>query len=435
MYGDCTYGEGVYGEVCVLTPPRPRPPQPTPEVVPPPHSGCICGDGWRFETCDLSTGRLKGVLHPISADWEEKHSAPGQGSLLLASRSVTADEIWPHDTSVYISQVIGGVRVGRWAGIIEAYDADSNGTATVGIQGIDEYLFHRVLADTTGGIAFSRKNVSQTQIAVDMVNLALTPEGIPLVPVAAKSSINREKNENSWEYKNIGEAIQQFVGILVGPKYQLQHVYLNGFWSTKMVFADEIGNDNGLVLRGDIEGATYGVNVDAKDHATWVYGLGEGSEADQLTSIAYDAANRYPRFHTVQTWSDVSVQGTLNEHTLGHVIDYRDPLSTPSMTIPGLTPAPEELLLGDRVKVEFDYGLAKFDGYAFVISIGWSLRDGSPVTRSLTFLPQERASISLRKRYATAPPTAPVTAPGGAISALQDPRINDSSGMTHSKTS
>jgi hypothetical protein len=117
-------------------------------------------------------------------------------------------------------------------------------------------------------------------------------------------------------------------------------------------------------------------------------------------------------------------------------VDYRDPLSTPAMSIPGLTPTPEELMLGDRVRVQFDYGLAKFDGHAFIISIGWSLRDATPVTRSLTFLPEERASKSVRARYSTAPPSASAPAAGGgAVSVMQDPRIDDSHGLTHSKTS
>lgn len=423
VFGEGTFGEGIFGEDGTTR---------EPPVVK--HSNCICGDGWRFEVCDLSTGMVKNILHPISADWEEKHSAPGQGSLLLVSRDLTPDDIWPHDTSVYISQIIDGQRVGRWAGIIEAYDADSNGTATVGMQGIDDYLNHRVMANASGGIGFEAKDLSQTEIAKQMVELALLYEHIPLIPVAAPSIKKRDKNEKPWEYKNIGEAIQQFTQIIDGPKYQLQHTYLNGFWSTKIVFADNIGNDQKVELRGDIEGATYGINVDAKDHATWVYGLGEGSEATQLTSIAYDASNKYPQFHSVQSWSDVSIQKTLDEHTQGYVVDYRDPLSTPSMTIPGLDPAPEKLMLGDRVKVSFDYGLAKFDGYTFILSIGWSLQDGSPVMRSMTFLPEERAAISVRKRYGIAPPPPSAPTPsGGAITTVQDERINDPGGMTHSK--
>lgn len=400
---------------------------------------CVCGGGWRFETTDLSTGRIKGVLHPISADWEEKHSSPGQGSLLLATRDVSAEDIWPHDTGLYISQVIDGQRVGRWAGIIEAYDADSGGSATVGIQGIDEYMNHRVIA-TNAGTYFNTSSKSlfpsgatQSTLAAYIVKTYVNDsEGIPLIPVAGASSIFRERTFTSWEYKNVGEWIQQLTEVINGVEYYLAHIYDNGFWKTEIRFLDTIGYDRNVKLRGDIEGATYGVSVSAKDQATWVYALGEGSEADQLLAIAYDAGNIYPRYVAVPSWSDVSVFGTLSEHAQGYIVDNRDPIATPSMTIPGLDPAPENLQLGDIVSVSFDHGLAKFDGLCKVLSIAWSLQDGSPVTRTLTFQPIIRPNDSIRTQTnITAPGAGSAPATEGAVFNIQDPDINAPAGISY----
>jgi hypothetical protein len=197
-----------------------------------------------------------------------------------------------------------------------------------------------------------------------------------------------------------------------------------------MRFLDVVGSNKNVILRGDIEGATYGVSVTAKDQATYVYALGEGSEADQLTAIAFDSGDIYPRFTAVPSWPDVSIYDTLLEHAKGYIVDNRDPIATPSMTIPGLNPAPENLALGDVVTVTFDFGLAKFDGLCKILSIGWSLQDGSPVTRSLTFQPIIRPNDSVRGQANTVAPgggAAPSTS--GAIFNIQDPLIDNPAGI------
>lgn len=398
------------------------------------HTGsCICGDQWRFETTDLKTGRIKAVLHPISADWEEKHSAPGQGSLMVATREVTPESIWPHDTGLYISQIIDGERVGRWAGLIEAYDASSAGGATIGIQGIDEYLFHRNIAEDDALYFSGSLTMKQTELAAWIAEFGTKElSGIPLIPVAGDSNITRTRTFNSWEFENVGEAISNLTQVINGVQYYLAHIYNNGFWSTEIRFVDVVGADRGVSLRGDIEGATYGVSVDAKDQATWVYALGEGSEESRAVAIAFDAGNIYPRFVAVPSFDSVSVYETLLDHAKGHIVDHRDPIATPTMTIPGLDPTPENLQIGDIVQVSFDYGLAKFDGLCKVLSIGWNLQDGSPVTRSFTFQPIIRPNDSVRTQNSSNNPnggSAPATA--GALLNIQDPNIDSPSGIAH----
>lgn len=411
-------------------------------------ANCVCGQGWRFESVDIKTGQLKAVLHPISADWEEKHSQPGQGSLTVAPRDLSWDNIWPDSTAVYFSRIVDGEREGRWAGKIEQAEGNSNSGVTIGLQGIDEYLFHRSIADGEGGISYSTPGyvnesapgagLPQSQIARDLVLLAVQQEGIPLVPIAGDSVITRVRQYNSWDFKNIGEAVQDLVTSVDGVRYRLDHKYSNGFWRTEMVFADILGSDRGVVLRGGIKGAEYGVTVDAKDHATWVYAIGAGEEVNQRVAVAYDEANIYPRYHAVPAWKDVLLQPTLNSHAEGYVASYRDPLTTPYMILPGLdgnVPTPDQLRLGDLVFVDFEYGLVRYSDHANVLSIAWKLADGAPVTRTVNFQPEIRAYDSVRTLRGTSlpPPIAPAP-PGGSVSNFKDPRITDSAGMTHSKT-
>lgn len=443
VYGDCVYGEGIYGLDCTD-----RPPSPPTHVAMPPRGHtekCCCRQGaWRFEACDILTGRVKAVLHPVSANWEEKESAPGNGTMVLASQDLRPDNLWVHTTTVYISQVINGVRVGRWAGIVEDFDSVGGGAVQVGLKSIDNYLNQRNLADANGGITLSFAKISQTEIAATLAEAALTVGGISMFATAGVSAHKRDRTYHSWDFKNIGEAIHQLSEVISGIRYRLYHVHKDegsgSSWRTEIRFLDTAGEDRKVKLRGGREGASYRLRVDGRNHATWAFGIGEGEEKLQKVSIAYDQALIYPYFHAVPAWKDVSVQETLDAHTAGYIANHRDPVTTPSITLPGLDPAPERLQLGDRVWVEFEYGLTTFKGYCKILSISWSISDGTPVYRALAFAPEIRPGDGVR---VLEPPVTPPTPPGnppsaepkaGIVSRLQDQRINESSGLTHSRS-
>jgi hypothetical protein len=114
---------------------------------------CLCGDNWRFEATDLATGRVKAVLSPLSAQWEELLCRHSTGSLVLAAKDVSADDIWPHTTGVYISRVLpDGSRVAHWGGYVEKFSGSGGGSLNVSLVSIDEYFDHRHVADEDGGL-------------------------------------------------------------------------------------------------------------------------------------------------------------------------------------------------------------------------------------------------------------------------------------------
>lgn len=451
-YGDGgTYGSTlVYGSDAEPAPVPPSPPFQKP-LYPNDygHDGkCLCrSTKWRYEACDIITGRVKAVLHPVSANWDEKESAFGNGSMVLASQDLRPDNVFPHTTTIYISQVIDGVRVGRYAGIVEGYNSIAGGAATVSMLGVDSYLHKRNLADEDSGIGLTFTQSPQTEIARVLASNALAAGGINLTPTAGVGAIRRDRTYNEWDVKNIGEAIKQLTEVIDGVKYRLFHTYTQsssdteaGVWNTEIRFLDKAGEDRGIKLLGGREGATYSVTVDAKDHATWAYGIGEGEEKQQKISVAYDEAGIYPRFHAVPAWKDVSIQSTLDAHTAGYVANHRDPVAIPSMSIPGLEPSPEDLQLGDRVWVQFDYGLTSFKGFCKILSISWAMSDGSPLFRTFGFEPEIRPGDGIRTQDPIIPPPVPpppgTTSPepkAGVVSRMTDPRITESSGLTHSK--
>lgn len=418
-YGGSVYGEGVYGEDEAVAPL-----EPIDFILPGSHADCVCGDGWRFEATDLATGRVKAVLHPISADWEDPYSRVGTGSLLIATRDPAAMDIWPHETGVYISRVNpDGTREAHFGGLIEKFSGSQGGATTLGLQSIEEYLFHRLIADDDEGLEYETPGyvspttpgpgLQQTKIATDLVNLIhLTPKAIPLFPVAETSSQIRVRHWDYWEFKNIGEAIKELTEVINGVKYKLEHVFVDGYWSTNMRFSDTLGVTRDYTIKSDREGWQYSLEIDAKDQASRVYVIGEGEEAAQKLAIAYDADTLLPEFHASPAFKDVSVQATLDEYARGHVANFRDPIATPTMTIAGLGwPEPDVLQTGDIVNVDIGFGVITFQGQCRVLSQSYRLQtEGQPVTRTLALLPIIRPKDSIRTQIPARPPS-----PGGPI--------------------
>jgi hypothetical protein len=114
---------------------------------------CLCGDNWRFEATDLATGKVKAVLQPLAATWEELLCRHSTATLMLAAKDVSADDIWPHTTGVYISRVLSdGSRVAHWGGYVTKFSGAGGGQINVALVSIDEYFDHRHVADKDGGL-------------------------------------------------------------------------------------------------------------------------------------------------------------------------------------------------------------------------------------------------------------------------------------------
>lgn len=427
-------------------------------------ASCSCGDVWRYEATDLRTGRVKAVLKPISIRWEDNLSKPGQGDLVLATREYQMQQIFAHTTGIFVSIVHNhgeGVieREPVFGGYVETHGTQTPSTTQVGLVTVDQYWNERNIADADGGLAYAVADRDQNLICAQLNNAAAW-NGIPLTAEWTASTQLRSVNWQAWELKNIGEAIQEMVNNLNGTEYRIQHFYNNGYWRSVASFADHIGADRGIRLRSDFEGLDYQNQTDASNHATRTYGVGQGEESDQLLSVAYDAADIYPEFHSVQAWKDVDNQTTLDGLTRGHVVNHRDPISTPGMTIAGypnasqpstLTiPNASQLQTGDRVYVDIQNGLNTFQGFARVLSQEWVIEDGKPLLRTPGFQPEVRAGESVRLMPSLNPPTSapeppPSPTPGtppplsshepvpGVVSKMTDSRITESSGLAHSR--
>lgn len=374
----------------------------------------LCGEGWRIETTHLNTGVVKAVLHPISVEWEEPYSRPGAGTLKASSVGPAMADVYPHTSGLYISRVLpDGSRYCRFGGYIEAIRPDPQNPELVEIAApaIDEYLFHRLLVNETEGIAYSTPGyvdevtpgpgLDQNLIAKQLLDIAVGGKGyIPLKGVATTSAFTQIQHWDPWDYKNIGEAIRELTEASNGVRYSLTHTFYEdpARWVSVITFTDEQNTDRGVVLRGNFEGWQYGLQLDAKDQASRIYGVGSGTGTTQMFSVAYDEDADLPEFQKTMAWKDEKVPATLDAYTIGAVTKYRDPAATPTLTLIGLEDVPPETLLpGDIVSADIGYGVATFrDQKARVESQAWRLNVDEPVTRTLALDPVIRPSLSVK---------------------------------------
>lgn len=363
------------------------------------HNGCACGDDWVFYSCNLATGTIRAVLHPISIDWQETLNGIGTGTITLATREVILRDIWPHLTSLYIARLVNVLdpdvgpegNLGMYGAIVESVEASDDGTTKVGFSEISNYLASRTIYR---GVRYTDQ--PQTAIGADIVNTFSQPNGIPLRAIADTSVRTRDREWTFFDQKVVLEAITELTQVVNGPDWEMRYLRgTGGVWTAYMIFRDRAGGESDIILRSDVNVSSYGISVDTQNHTTRVVGLGEGEAPDQLTSIANATDSPYPRFDSTQSWSDVKRQRTLDNNTEGYLADNEEPSAIPSVTLRGFDPDPALLQLGDSVEVHVDFGAVTFHGRARIVAISWSLTAGEPETRKLEMSPIDPPSQSM----------------------------------------
>lgn len=444
----------------------------------------FCSEGWRFETTELGgedAGRVKSVLHPISVEWEDGYARSSTGSMVLATRDPAAEDIWSGATGIYISQVMkDGTRRPRFGGYIPRFNG-AGGATTVAFKSIDAFLDKRLLAGPSYPYELQVASISSpfpipvqaftfelfkapagvgdlilesgittggnAALAAFLVEVARGGvEGPPFLGIKTLTSSWVEPTSDLewnggiysrwWEFKNIGQAIRELVEAENGIKYRLEHTYTQpsadsaGYWSTRMVFSDVIGQARDYTLVSDREGWQYGLEVDAEQKATRVYGIGSGEEANVMFSIAYDAdqTDNLPEHQVTVAWKDQTAAELLDGLTKGYVVDHRDPATVPSLTVVGMPdydpdapgfdpqkgfPAPEICQPGDTFGVSLGYGVITVrDIEVRNLGVSWQLQQGTPVQRTIAMQPVIRANSSVRTQVPAKPPAPVVPVPG-----------------------
>lgn len=329
-----------------------------------------CGERWRIELTDLRTGVVRAVAVPIRIDIETRLNEPGQGGITISLYDNAIRDVFPGLTGIVI--IHKPTNTPRFCGYIERLSADCrNGTATLGLRTMDAWLDRQHLEN---GAEFT--DTQQTVIGAELVNIAASESNTPCVRGIADTSTRfRDRVYEPWSYKNVGEAIEQLTEVVNGPDYEVQCTRTGGAWCTDIIFRDKVGAELDLILSSR-QAVAAGIDIDQSDQATHVHGVGEGEEADQLTSQARDFSI-FPRWEASPAWKDVNRQSTLDEHTRGYLADHKDPVAVPNITMAG--PGPWDTAeLGDSVNADICCGLATYKGRAEIATITWRATPGTP---------------------------------------------------------
>lgn len=355
-------------------------------------STCPCGPRWVIEACDLATGRIRAILNPIAADWQTILTGLGTGSLTFPTRAVAVRDIWPDLTSIYISRIADdGSYDCQYAAIPEKLSAKSTlegGTTNVGLQPIESYWWRRFL-DTDR----TYTGVLQTQIAASLTSYAAA-NGIPLTGVADSSVYALDRTYVGAERPFIGAQLDLLAQAENGIEWTVLHTRANGHWSTRVLFQDRAGNDLDTIFQADVDGADYGLEVDAANHATYVDGFGDDPASTRIISNATDNGP-YVRFDAAPSFGTVLDAMNNQQQTDGYLIENREPVATPTFVLVGDDPDPTGVRLGDTGTFHMNLGAVRFNGRARIGSISSRIAEGQPWTRTLGLAPIDRASNSV----------------------------------------
>ena len=357
-------------------------------------SPCPCGTQWNVEVCDLRTGIVRGVLLPVGMDWQTLLNLVGQGTLTLPVRSLNSPRnVWPRLTSVYITRDGADPESDDcvWAGILEQFSATSTlggGTVMVGMKSIEHYLWRRKLRTD-----LTYTDQPPTNIAASLVNYTLT-NGIPLTGEAETSAYTFTRAYDADTRPWIGDLISQLTQAENGPSWRLVHSRVNGRWSTRIIFSDTVGSVFTDPLRSDYEGSNYGLDVDATDMANVI----DAMNSTPAFGTAQDLSV-YPQFDDAPTF-DVQ-DSALTQQAIGYLAQHKEPAAVPSFTIPGSTPAPFDLRLGDTRPFHINQGMIAFHGDARIHGITWRANMDAPDTRELALIPDDPASQSILNATST----------------------------------
>lgn len=353
---------------------------------------------WRLLYADSLTGNIYGELPVESFTYTKNLNGAGAISARMPLDTETESRLtnqvaWPRITPGTL-EVDGTTRlfalrdnVPMWGGFAWTRTSDpATNTMVVGGEGPLSWLRRRTIRHTK-----TYTSQDQIDIAEDLITYALSATGgDPQVALGTNSSsgVTRDRVYPKWEYKTIGEAIEQLAAVIDGFDFdfrpawngsKLRDEFVTSYPSdgraTEHVF--EVGsNVNLLAEEAD------GTNVSSLGIAQ---GSGQGSRMLRKWRYASDLGAR-PLLETVVSHADISVSSTLQEKADLALARGAVPVSRIDLQVlPGKLPRLGSYVVGDRVRVKGSMGYWSVDDDYRITSIRVDAGDGGEIVElSLT---------------------------------------------------
>lgn len=279
----------------------------------------------RFLRESIMTGEVAD-LELDEWSYDETLNRPGSLSakVALTSPHCTEEILDPYRTAIY---AVRGTNV-EWGGILSPPSL-SIGSSTLDVNcfGWTGYWDHRTIRKDYAPSATDQFSIFK-HLVDDAQDEVTFGDGYDLgidVIWDALSGVLRDRSDDyrPWKAKKLGEALQQLAAVEDGFDYAFEYT-LNAttdridkaiklFFPTKgrdtqFLFEYERGKETNIISYGFADPVTF----------AWVGdGWGEGTDALRIKSPYVDETLRgvYPPYDAAPSWSDVSEQSTLDEHT------------------------------------------------------------------------------------------------------------------------
>lgn len=316
---------------------------------------------YTYLSCDLATNEvlaelpLRGVSFTLALNRAGDFSAtlPLGDSRVTDLDPISATE--PIRTALYVDR--GGVLL--WGGIVWTRRYNS-ATRSIELAGNEfwSYFRKRRITDT---LAYT--NEDQLTIVRELIDYAQAKPGgdIGVDTGSGTSGVVRDRTYSSYEYKPVGEAVEQLSAVLDGFDFAIDVAYSAGepakFLRLGYPRRGRTATATGLLFELDSLGGNilgYSYPEDGTSSANTVHSIGAGDGESILRSVSsrtdlIDAG--FPLIEELTTYKDVVVQSTLDAHAEADVEAFAGPVTIAEVTVQADTdPMIGSYIVGDEAR-------------------------------------------------------------------------------------
>ncbi|MEM9521554.1 MAG: hypothetical protein AAGA37_19750 [Actinomycetota bacterium] len=351
----------------------------------------------------IGTGRHRVLIGPIggqptdelridSVTYIDALNAPGsativfpfaQATLADGTPIITAENLAPERTAVWIMRDDALM----WAGMLWGMPRDFVGrTRTLIAAGWLSYFRKRFFEtdqtftgvdqfDIARQIIDHAQAVADGDVAIDTSDTAL-------------SGVTRDRTYLGAERKFYGEALEQLAAVDNGFDFRFEPSIDPTTDEYNVSFRPSYpatGRETEIVLYHGVNCVLTGGDQDGSASANSIAAIGAGQGNDLLIATATDPSPAGPLLQDVTSYTDVTVQATLDGHATRDLARRNaSAVTLVAQMIPGALPALGTYRPGDRVRVVYPFdGFESFDRTMRILTVTVADDDGETVTIEL----------------------------------------------------
>lgn len=331
---------------------------------------------YRFLVGDLVTGVLREEMPFTDVKYSDALNGPGAFTATIGLRhpKATRANLDPGRTVLYVERD----SVILWGGILWGVGLSvDNATISLTGEGFWSYFRRRHIRDTIGYAGVDQLAIAQTLVAYAQ---AAVGGDLGVIIGGETSGVLRDRTYNSWERKNIGEAVEELAAVENGFDFAIDVAYdtSGAIGRTFRTFYPQRGRSTSIVLElgSNLRGFTQ--TIDAVAQANLIDVIGAGDGASMLIESVTDMSEvpPYPLLEDVLTYKDINQSATLTGHGEAALAARATPVETvPTVAQAGPDTGLGSYITGDEITVRGHDGYVDVDDRVRIIEIAVTVDD------------------------------------------------------------